>query len=212
MTSSLENFTKPAVLIVILLVTGWALTSVGLGDAVRQAGGYGPAVFAGFAALACALGVPRQVVAYAGGLAFGFWEGTVLGLLAMVMGCLANFLGARFAARDRVQAWLRRGQGRQLQRFDRFLSTHAFTATLTLRLLPVGSNLVTNVMAGVSSVRALPFLAGSVLGYVPQTVVFALLGGGVLDGMGVKVALGIALFFASALLGLVLLRRSRDLP
>ena len=212
MIRSLEAFTKPAALIVILLVAGWALTSVGLGDAVRQAGTQGPAVFAGFAALACALGVPRQVVAYAGGLAFGFWEGAGLGLLAMVVGCLANFLGSRFAARDRVQAWLQRGQGRQLQRFDRFLSSQSFMAILTLRLLPVGSNLVTNVMAGVSSVRTLPFLAGSVLGYIPQTVVFGLLGGGVLEGVWVKVALGLGLFVLSGLLGLVLLRRSQGLP
>lgn len=212
MTRSLEAFTKPAALIVILLLAGWALTSVGLGNAVRQAGDYGPAVFAGFAALACALGVPRQVAAYAGGLAFGFWEGAWLGLLAMLVGCLANFFGARFAARARVQAWLERGQGRQLQRLDRFLSRNSFMATLTLRLLPVGSNLVTNVMAGVSGVRTLPFLAGSALGYVPQTVVFALLGGGVLEGMWVRVALGISLFFTSGLLGLVLLRRSQGLP
>lgn len=212
MIRSLETFTKPLALIVVLLVSGWALTSLGLGDAVRQAGNHGPAVFAGFAAMACALGVPRQVVAYAGGLAFGFWEGSCLGLLAMVMGCLANFVGSRFAARDRVQAWLDRGQGRQLQRFDRFLSANAFTATLTLRLLPVGSNLVTNVMAGVSGVRAVPFVIASALGYIPQTVVFALLGGGVLEGVWVNIALGIALFGVSSLLGLVLLRRSRGLP
>lgn len=212
MTRSLEAFTKPAVLIVILLLAGWALTSVGLGNAVHQAGDYGPAVFAGFAALACALGVPRQVAAYAGGLAFGFWDGAWLGLLAMLLGCLANFFGARFAARARVQAWLERGQGRQLQRLDRFLSRNSFMAILTLRLLPVGSNLVTNVMAGLSGVRTLPFLAGSALGYVPQTVVFALLGGGVLEGMWVKVVLGISLFFTSGLLGLVLLRRSQGLP
>lgn len=212
MTRGLDAITKPAALIVVLLLAGWAITSIGLGDAVQAAGTQGPAVFVGFAAMACALGVPRQVVAYAGGLAFGFWEGTGLGLLAMMTGCLANFFGARLAARARVQAWLERGQGRQLQRFDRFLSTNAFMATLTLRLLPVGSNLVTNVMAGVSGARAVPFVIASALGYVPQTVVFALLGGGVLEGVWIKVALGVALFIVSSLLGLVLLRRSQGLP
>ncbi len=212
MIRGLDAVTKPAALIAILLAAGWAITSVGLGDAVQAAGAQGPAVFVGFAAMACALGVPRQVVAYAGGLAFGFWEGAGLGLVAMMAGCIANFFGARMAAHARVQAWLERGQGRQLQRFDRFLSTNAFMATLTLRLLPVGSNLVTNVMAGVSGARAVPFIAASALGYVPQTVVFALLGGGVLEGVWVKIALGVVLFIVSSLLGLVLLRRSQGLP
>ena len=209
MKRAIALFTKPAVLIVVLLAVGWAMTSVGLGDAVQQAGAHGPAVFAGFAAMACALGVPRQVVAYAGGLAFGFWEGAALGLLSMVLGCVANFVGSRLAARDRVAAWLERGQGRQLQRFDRFLSRNAFTATLTLRLLPVGSNLVTNVMAGVSGVRAIPFVIASALGYVPQTVVFALLGDGVRVEAWVKVGLALLLFAVSGALGLVLLQRSR---
>ena len=53
-------------------------------------------------------------------------------------------------------------------------------ATLTLRLLPVGSNMLLNLVAGVSErARQAPFMAASAIGYLPQTVVFALLGGGV---------------------------------
>ena len=209
MTRTIGIFTKPVALIVLLVLVGWGMTGAGLGEAVTRAGAQGPAMFAGFAVMACALGVPRQVVAYAGGLAFGFWNGAGLGLMAMTLGCVANFFGARFAARARVEAWLDRGQGRQLQRFDRFLSGHAFIATLTLRLLPVGSNMVTNVMAGISGVRALPFIAASVIGYIPQTVVFALLGDGVRVDVWVKIVLAVVLFAVSGALGLVLLRRSR---
>ncbi|MEJ0045470.1 MAG: hypothetical protein WDN04_04535 [Rhodospirillales bacterium] len=39
--------------------------------------------------------------------------------------------------------------------------------------------MVLNLAAGVASVRPGAFLAGSLLGYVPQTAIFALLGSGV---------------------------------
>ena len=57
--------------------------------------------------------------------------------------------------------------------------------------------------------RAVPFLAGSALGYVPQTVIFALLGSGIGVADWVQVAIGAALFAASVLLGVILLRRYR---
>jgi uncharacterized membrane protein YdjX (TVP38/TMEM64 family) len=99
--------------------------------------------------------------------------------------------------------------GGRLARLDAFLAANPFGATLTLRLLPVGSNIVLNLLAGVSGVAAGPFVLASAIGYVPQTVVFTLLGGGVRVGQGVQLVLGIALFAASALLGLLLMRRHR---
>ena len=56
------------------------------------------------------------------------------------------------------------------------LADNAFTVTLIVRLLPVGNNTAFSLLGGVASVRALPFLAGSAIGYVPQTLVFVLLG------------------------------------
>ena len=163
------------------------------------------------AGLACGFGVPRQVVAYAGGLAFGFWPGSALALLAEIGGCAGNFLGARLLARRWATRWLQRNSGGRLDRMNRFLAARTFTATLTLRLLPVGSNLVLNLLAGVSGVAFGPFLLASVLGFVPQTAVFALLGGGVRVSQAVQVGLAAVLFAASMGLGVLLLRR-RPVP
>ena len=64
-----------------------------------------------------------------------------------------------------------------------------------------------NLLAGVSAVAAGPFLLASLLGYVPQTAVFALLGDGVRVAEGVQMALAVGLFAASVALGVYLLRR-----
>jgi uncharacterized membrane protein YdjX (TVP38/TMEM64 family) len=201
---------RPALLLLGLVLAGLALRSMGLDAGIAAAGQRGPLAFVAIAAAACALGVPRQVVAYSGGLAFGFWPGATLALLAEVLGCVGNFYWARWAARAWAVRWLARGGGR-LERLSRFLVANTFAATLTLRLLPVGSNLLLNLLAGVSSVAAGPFVAASVLGYVPQTAVFALLGGGVRVSQGAQVAVAAVLLALSIALGLALARRRSKL-
>ena len=202
---------RPAMLLLGLVGAGLALRGLGLDAHIAAAGENGPLAYLALGSLACAVGVPRQVVAYAGGLAFGFWPGVALALVAEALGCAADFFWARLLARRWAERWLqRRGDGR-LGRLDRFLTARAFTATLTLRLLPVGSNIVLNLLAGVSGVAAGPFLAASVLGYIPQTAVFALLGGGVRVSEAVQVGLAVALFATSTGLGVLLLRR-RPVP
>ncbi len=168
-------------------------------------GARGAATFVLAGALLCAAGLPRQVVAFAGGYAFALWGGTALSLAAMLGGCALDFVWARAVARR----WARSRLRGRWARLDGFLAANPFTATLTLRLLPVGSNVLLSLLGGVSAVPALPFLAASLLGYVPQAVVFALLGGGVRVGRGAQLTLGGALFVGSMLGGLALLRRAR---
>jgi uncharacterized membrane protein YdjX (TVP38/TMEM64 family) len=77
---------------------------------------------------------------------------------------------------------------------------------LTLRLLPVGNNLLLNLLAGVSGLRVWPFLTASLIGYLPQTAIFALTGSGTHVDHGLQIALAAALFALSALLGVTLLK------
>lgn len=81
--------------------------------------------------------------------------------------------------------------------------------TLLIRFLPVGSNLLTNLVAGVSAVRWLPFMAGSALGYIPQTLIFVLLGSGIHIDPVFRISLSVALFVVSGGLGVYLYRRYR---
>jgi len=202
---------RPALLLLGLIVAGLVLQRLGLDTGITAAGQRGPLAFVAAATAACAVGVPRQVVAYSGGLAFGFWPGAALAMLAEALGCAANFFWARWVARAWAARWLARAGTGRLDRLSRFLVANTFTATLTLRLLPVGNNLLLNLLAGVSSVAAGPFLLASALGYVPQTAVFALLGGGVRISQNAQMIVAVALFAISIALGTFLLHR-RPLP
>jgi len=172
---------------------------------VRGKGWLGYLLFLAVGALATGLSFPRQVVAFLGGYAFGFVPGTALSVLATLIGCKLDFYYARWLGRGFVQ----RKFPHRLRKLDAFLHLHPFTMTLVVRLLPVGHNTSTNLLAGVSSVRALPFFAGSALGYLPQNLVFALAGRGVNLDPSVRLTLAALLFLGSSLLGIKLYQRHR---
>ena len=144
-------------------------------------------------------------MAFGGGYAFGLVEGTLVALLAQVMGCAVAFFYARLLGRSLIQHRF----GPRVRRMDTLLAENTFTSTLLIRFLPVGANVVTNLAAGVSSARALPFLSGSAVGYIPQTLIFALLGTGVQINGSVQIGLSVVLFILSGLLGVALYRRVR---
>jgi uncharacterized membrane protein YdjX (TVP38/TMEM64 family) len=215
----LARLGKPILLLGGLIAAGvllralreWGVLDPGfLGRATARLGIPGELVFVVLGAAACMVGVPRQAVAFAGGTAFGALMGSLLGLAAMVIGCAGSFLWARAVGREWARRRIERAFSGRLARLDRFIAANPFTATLTLRLLPVGNNLALNLLAGLSGVPLGPFFFGSAIGYVPQTVVFALLGKGVRVDGAVQLALGLALFAGSAALGLWLLRRGRQ--
>jgi uncharacterized membrane protein YdjX (TVP38/TMEM64 family) len=89
------------------------------------------------------------------------------------------------------------------------LAARPFIATLTFRLMPVGSNVLLNLAAGLSSVRALPFLAASLIGFIPQTVIFAMIGRGSAPSHMNVLAVGVVMFLLSAGLGIFLFTRFR---
>ena len=173
---------------------------------VRGKGWSGDLLFLAVGALATALSVPRQVVAFLGGYAFGFVSGTALATLATLLGCALGYYYARWLGR----AFVQRRFPHRMRKLDAFLHQHPFTMSLVIRLLPVGHNASTNLLAGVSSVRALPFFAGSALGYLPQNLVFALAGSGVNLDPVVRLTVATVLFVVSSLLGVWLYRRYRQ--
>lgn len=172
---------------------------------IRGQGAAGELLFVAVAALATAVGFPRQVIAFLGGYAFGAAEGTLLAVAGTLGGCIMAFGYARLLGRELV---MHRYAGK-IRRADDFLKGSPFLMTLVVRFLPVGNNLLTSLVAGVTSVPALPFFAGSAVGYVPQSAAFALAGSGVHLDPAVRIGLAVVLFIGSSVIGIYLYRRYR---
>ncbi len=202
------------VLISTLVAVGYLVDASHLGSVldkswidshVRGKGFSGELLFVGVGALVIAIGLPRQLVGFLSGYAFGFIGGAGYALAASVTGCIVAFYYARWFGRPVVKAHF---AGR-VQRLDDFIRGYPFSMTLLIRLLPVGSNVVTNLTAGVSSVSAGVFFLASALGYIPQTLVFALAGSGINLDPVLRISLALALFLVSGFLGAYLYRHFR---
>jgi uncharacterized membrane protein YdjX (TVP38/TMEM64 family) len=212
----LRALAKLFVLAAGLAAGGWALRTLGAAPGtewvdrfVRDEGLWGETVFVLAGAAATAAGVPRQGVAFLGGYGFGTVVGVGLALVAQLLGCAASYLWARAVGRRWAERRLAGRFGHRLRPLRDALAGSPFGATLALRLLPVGNNLALNLLAGMAGIALGPFLAASAVGYLPQTLVFALLGKGIRVDGAWQMALAVALLLVSVTIGLWLLRRHR---
>jgi uncharacterized membrane protein YdjX (TVP38/TMEM64 family) len=210
----LKPYLKGLAVIAVLVALGYAVKVLGLSgmlneawidDQVRDQGLRGDLLFLAVGTIATAAGFPRQAVSFLAGYGFGLGEGSALALGAVVLGCILAFFVSRFLGRSVIVNLF----PDRIRRIDAFLHDHPFSMALLVRLMPVGSNVVTNLAAGVSGVRAMPFFAGSAIGYIPQTVIFALLGSGIHLDPVLRITTGVLLFLISGALGVYLFRRYR---
>jgi len=75
----------------------------------------------------------------------------------------------------------------------------------------LGTNLITNVCIGFTNASLPTFLAASAIGYIPQMLVFNLLGVGVRVDSQAQLALSLVLLVISIALGIFLYKRQIDL-
>lgn len=179
-----------------------------LGEFIESKGTLGVLVFFIVAALCTAVGLPRQFFAFAAGFAFGIPAGVLLSSLAAIIGCAITF----FCSRRWLSARIRIKYPKVVQSLNGLLSKDVFLKILVLRLQPLGTNLITNLCAGVTSVSARLFLASSWLGYLPQMMVFCLLGAGVRIGSNAYLLYSLSMLLLSLVIGGWLYKRFASQP
>ena len=91
--------------VVILLKTtqlGSSLDKSWIDETVRGNGVTGELIFLGVVTVFTGLGLPRQVVSFLGGYAFGFIFGSALAVGGTIIGCIGAFFYARRVRRRKV--------------------------------------------------------------------------------------------------------------
>lgn len=161
-------------------------------------------LFAVVGVLATAVGLPRQLFAFICGFAFGVVPGVALSLVMAICGCAIAFA----VSRKFLRTWLLRRYEPLVKSLDALTENDAFWKVVMLRFQPLGTNLMTNLAAGVSQMPARLFLPASVVGYIPQMLVFALIGSGVRVGSTWQLMVSLVLLAVSFVLGLWLLSKS----
>ena len=190
-------------LVLMTYLLGDVLDQAWVDSYVRDRGLAGELVFVGLSTLLASVGLSRQIIAFLAGYGFGFSKGVLLAMLAVVSGCIVTFCIARLLLRG----FLLKRYSSRIRRVDDFIRDNTFSMTLLIRLLPLGSNWMFNIAAGVSGVRSIPFFLGSALGYLPQMIIFSLVGSGARVDQFWQVAIAMAMFVAAAVLGIYLYRK-----
>jgi len=182
---------------------GWAKW-INFGDEEQSLWYQGKSGYFVLGMLFTAIGGPRQVMAFFAAYFFGLWSGFLVATAAVTASCALAALFARIF-RDRVSGIIRG----KVDVAVGFWRSNPFTTTLILRLLPVGSNFLTNLAAGATGIPLLAFITASSIGYVPQMAIFSLMGTGVDVGAEWQVALAVVLFAALTLFGVWIYARYR---
>jgi uncharacterized membrane protein YdjX (TVP38/TMEM64 family) len=150
-----------------------------------------------FLAFFTSIGLPRQVAAFSCGYIFGITYGTMIATLAATIGCMITILIAKTFFRQKVLDTY----PEKLNRVSAFFLTHTFTKAFIIRLLPAGSNFLTNILAGIANIKFIPYVAGTCVGFIPQMLIFSLLGAGVKVGETQKIILSLCLLIIALIFG-----------
>lgn len=151
------------------------------------------------------LGGPRQLLAFVFGFALGGTNGALVSTLTAALGATGCYFTARWLLRTSLIGRF----GKRMGQFDDLFREQTLFKVLMVRLLPVGSNLLVNLLAGCSGIRYIPFLVGSIIGYLPQMLIFALAGAGIGSADEYKLMLSLVLFIIASLIGALLYRSQR---
>jgi uncharacterized membrane protein YdjX (TVP38/TMEM64 family) len=204
-------------LLIIIIAAGWSLlkfTSWGetLQDyewvrlKISQSTYFGTLVFVLVGGLLTVIGFPRIALSALGGFIYGFIFGCIWGILGTMVGCVLSYYYAKHMGREFVEKKI----PEKYKKYDAFLKDYSFSMTLAIRLFPIGNNMVTNLLAGVSSVVPYRYFLATFIGYIPQTLIFSLLGSGIRKETWLRITLSAGLFILSVLIMMFLRKRLKD--
>jgi len=159
-----------------------------------------------FLSLATSVGLPRQIAALVAGINLGALIGGIIATLAATLGCLITFTVSRYLLSDKIT----QKYPDKLAKLSDFLGEQTFLKAIVIRILPLGSNFITNIIAGVSRVSMRAYVSGSFVGFIPQMIIFSLAGSGIrLGAQNELIASGI-LFIIALLLSAYLVKKHKQ--
>jgi uncharacterized membrane protein YdjX (TVP38/TMEM64 family) len=135
-------------------------------------GAWAPIVYMIMYAIGPSFLVPGAVMTIAAGLAFGAWWGSIWSIVGADVGAMVAFGAGRFLGRPFIERTL----GTRLRPILSRLERNGFYLTLYLRLVPLIPYNAFNLIAGASPIRFKDYFWASIIGMIPGTVLFALLG------------------------------------
>jgi uncharacterized membrane protein YdjX (TVP38/TMEM64 family) len=170
---------------------------------LREFSNLAPAVFLLAGAFMIMIGTPRSVISILGGIVFGLFWGILLALLAAMLGSTIIFLLTKWLGRPLFKQKV----GGYLKVIENHTRADGFLLVLIMRQLPLTSLLI-NVLLGLTSISLGIFLLGSIVGLLPETIIFALFGSSLQESFALRVSIASSLWVLLIVVVRLFFRRS----
>ena len=125
-----------------------------------------------------ALGLPRLWASAVGGIIYGAFIGSILSILASLFGASVLYV----AGESILAGVVERRIGHKAKIWKARFQENSFWWVLYGRLFPFSNSTVMNLLCGSCKVPFVPFMMGSLVGFVPLAVAFATYGSGGVKG------------------------------
>ena len=141
---------------------------------IDSLGFWGPVVLTLIYLVATILLIPGAMLTLLAGAAFGLVVGTICASIGATLGASICFLIARYAARDRIEAWAQKH--RRFGAIDRAIGEGGWKFVALMRLSPVIPFNLQNYLYGLTSIRFWPYFITSWIAMLPVTFLYVYLG------------------------------------
>ncbi|MEO9222440.1 MAG: TVP38/TMEM64 family protein [Mycobacteriaceae bacterium] len=141
-------------------------------ELVADWGAAGVMVFVLGYAVVTLMPIPASALTILAGVLFGVVGGIAIGLVAATLGAYGGFWLGRLLGREAVERLI----GHRVERVDALLRRRGLVAVLGIRLVPVVPFAAVNYVAGLTAVRQRDYVLGTVVGILPATVAYVIVG------------------------------------
>ena len=155
----------------------WLLPPERIRELLADLGAFAPWVYMAMFAVLPAFFFPVAVLALAGGVAFGLWQGALYTFIGAVVNCSVMFWMARHWGRAQIRAMIDARLAPQWKtRLGKLEGRSGFLLLIILRLIPAVPYNLINYAFGLTEMNYPAYILASALGIIPGTFAFINIG------------------------------------
>lgn len=143
--------------------------------------------------------IPTNIIAVASGIVFGSFKGFILTMIGYFISGTVAFYLSRFLGRDFIEDLV----GNKFIKLDNNLEKNGFKILFLLRLPPILPYDALSYAAGLTKISYRDFILASVIGVIPETICYCIIGPNIRKPLSMKFILPIIIL----LLGLVFAKK-----
>ncbi|OOE14331.1 TVP38/TMEM64 family protein [Fictibacillus arsenicus] len=149
---------------------------------------------------------PISVLSLAGGLAFGAVWGTVYTVFSATLGAVISF----YLAKHLGARWLKKTTDApsKIEKWQKQLKEKGFIYIFLLRVIPVLNFDLVSYVAGISRLKFRSYVFATMLGVLPGTLAYNLLGDSFIKGNGTAIAIAVCLVILAACIPILMKNKS----